>query len=75
MIRLDAIRALHEHELAAYCAVCERWALIDLKGLIAESRGDYCFVGCKPWCSYCGGARSGILAVARPARRQIQNRS
>ena len=43
MIRLDTLRALHEHEhqLAAYCATCERWAVLDLERLIAEGRGDY----------------------------------
>ena len=30
----------HEHQLAAYCATCERWAVLDLARLIAEGRGD-----------------------------------
>jgi len=50
MVRLDTIRALHEHDhkLAAYCATCDRWAVLDLERLIAEGRGDYCFVGRGP---------------------------
>ena len=38
----DTLRALHEHEhqLAAYCPTCERWAVLDLERLIAEGRGD-----------------------------------
>jgi hypothetical protein len=35
----------HDHRLAAYCATCERWAVLDLERLIAAGRGDYCFVG------------------------------
>ncbi len=37
MVTLDTLRALHEHEhkLAAYCATCERWAVLDLERLIA----------------------------------------
>jgi hypothetical protein len=52
--RIEPPRALHEHEhqLAAYCATCERWAVLDLARLIAEGRGDYCFVGRKPRYSY-----------------------
>jgi hypothetical protein len=54
MVTLDTLRALHEHEHqpAAYCATCERWAVLDLARLIAEGRGDYCFVGRKPRYSY-----------------------
>ena len=31
MVTLDTLRALHEHDhqLAAYCATCERWAVLD----------------------------------------------
>jgi hypothetical protein len=63
MVTLDTLRALHEHEhkLTAYCATCERWAVLDLERLIAEGRGDYCFVGRKPRCSYCRGLRSWQL--------------
>lgn len=42
------VRHEHDHQLAAYCATCERWAVLDLERLIAEGRGDYCFVGRKP---------------------------
>ena len=54
MVTLDTLRALHEHDhqLAAYCAICERWAVLDLEQLIAGGRGDYCFVGRKPRYSY-----------------------
>ena len=39
MVTLDTPRALHErHQLAAYCATCERWAVLDLERLIAEGR-------------------------------------
>ena len=53
VIVLNTLRALHEHDhqLAAYCATCERWAVLDLERLIAQGRGDYCFVGRKPRCS------------------------
>ncbi len=45
MVTLDTFRALHEHghQLAAHCATCERWAVLDLGRLIAEGRGDYRF--------------------------------
>jgi hypothetical protein len=57
VISLDTFRALHDHDhkLAAYCAICERWAVLDLERLIAEGRGDYRFIGRKPRCSYCRG--------------------
>ena len=47
MVVLDTFRALqeHDHKLAAYCSTCERWAVLDLERLIADGRGDYCFVG------------------------------
>jgi hypothetical protein len=56
VIRLDTFRALHErdHALAAYCSLCQRWAVLDLARLIAEGRGNYVFVGRKPRCRYCG---------------------
>ena len=55
MVTLDTLRKLHEHdhELAAYCPKCRRWAVLDLERPIAEGRGEYCFVGRKPRCSYC----------------------
>ena len=54
MVTLDTFRALHEHDhqLAAYCATCKRWAVLDLERLIADGRGEYCFVGRKSRCSY-----------------------
>ena len=65
MVTLDTFRALHEHDhqLAAYCPTCERWAVLDLKRLIAEGRGEYCFVGRKPRCIYC---REGSWSRSRP---------
>ena len=47
MVTLDTLRKLHEHDhqLAAYCPKCRRWAVLDLARLIAEGRGKYCFVG------------------------------
>ena len=61
MITLDTLRALHEHdhELAAYCPNCRRWAVLDLERLIAEGRGDYSAIGRKPRCSKCGGPGNG----------------
>jgi hypothetical protein len=55
VIHLDTLRALHEHDhkLAAYCATCARWAVLDLDRRIANGRGDYCFVGRNPRFSYC----------------------
>jgi hypothetical protein len=49
MVTLDTFRALHEHDhkLAAFCATCERCAVLDLARLIAEGHGDYVFVGRK----------------------------
>jgi hypothetical protein len=43
MVTLDTRRALHErdHQLAAFCATCERWAVLDLALLIAEGRGEF----------------------------------
>ena len=37
---LDTFRTLreHDHKLAACCARCERWAVLDLERLIAEGR-------------------------------------
>ena len=61
MITLDTLRALHEHdhELAAYCPNCRRWAVLDLERLIAEGRGDYSAIGRKPRCSNCCGPGNG----------------
>ena len=54
MVTLDTFRAPHEHDhkLACYCPMCERWAVLDLERLIAQGRGEYRFVGRKPRCSY-----------------------
>jgi len=40
LIVLGTFRTLraHDHKLAAYCARCERWAVLDLERLIAEGR-------------------------------------
>ena len=35
----------HEHQLAAYCATCERWAVFDLEQLIADGHGELCIIG------------------------------
>ena len=69
MDTLDTLRALHEHDhkLAAYYPVCERWAVLNLERLIAEGRGEYRFVGRKPRRSYCRGA--GIWQLRPPAMR------
>jgi hypothetical protein len=57
-IRRDTIRGLaeHQHQLAAYCARCQRWAVLDLAKLMEQGRGDYVFVGRTPRCSDCGSA-------------------
>jgi hypothetical protein len=46
-IRLDTLRALreHDHQLAAYCSRCQRWAVLDLERLIAEGRGEQSIFG------------------------------
>ena len=69
MVTLDTFPALHEHDhqLAAYCATCERWAVLDLERLIAAGRGDYCFVGRKPRFSYCKSP--GVWQLRPPAMR------
>ena len=69
MVTLDTLRKLHEHDhqLAAYCATCERGPVLDLERLIAEGLGDYCFVGRKPRCAYCRGA--GTWQLRPPALR------
>jgi hypothetical protein len=58
VVTLDTFRALfdHDHQLAADCSTCERWAVLDLARLIAEGRGEYRFVGKPPRCAYCRGA-------------------
>jgi hypothetical protein len=40
LVVLDTFRTLreHDHKLAAYCARCERWVVLDLERLIAEGR-------------------------------------
>ena len=42
MIDLGSIRGLHDHghELAAYCVVCDRWALLDLAAMVVAGHGD-----------------------------------
>ena len=69
VVVLDTFRALHEHDhqLAAYCATCERWAVLNLERLIAEGRGKYCFIGRKPRCSYCRG--TGVWQLRPPTMR------
>jgi hypothetical protein len=71
MVTLNTFRALHEqeHQLAAYCATCERWAVLDLARLIAEGRGEYVFVGRKPRCSYCRGP--GTWPLRPPVMRPV----
>ena len=71
MVTLDTLGKLHEHdhELAAYCPTCARWAVLDLAQLIAEGRGEYVFVGRKPRCSYCRGP--GIWQLRPPVMRPV----
>ena len=66
MVTLDTPRALHEHDhkLAAFCATCERWAVLGLERLIAEGLGDYCAIGRKPGCM-----KPGISARRLDKRR------
>ena len=65
MVTLDTLRALHEHhQLAAYCATCERWAVLDLERLIAEGRGEYCFVGRKRGAATVAGEAFGNCGSA-----------
>jgi hypothetical protein len=49
MVTLDTFRALyeHDHNLATYCATCERWTVLDLERLIVEGRREFRFVGRK----------------------------
>src|SRR5687767_8713094 len=65
---VDTFHALHEHDhnLAAYCATCERWAVLDLERLIAEGRGEHFFVGRKPRCN--GPTRQPNRNQANPGR-------
>jgi len=74
MVALDTLRALHEHDhkLAAYCATCERWAVLDLERLLAEGCGEFRFVGRKPRCSDCRSP--GIWQVRPPALRSREPR-
>jgi hypothetical protein len=67
MVTLDTLRALHEHEhqLAAYCPTCKRWAVLDLPALIAAGHGDRCCIGQRARCRDCGGR--GEWQVRAPA--------
>jgi hypothetical protein len=42
MIDLDALVALleHQHQLAACCQPYERWAVLDLAGMVAPGQGE-----------------------------------
>ena len=42
MIDLGSIAGLHrhQHQLACYCARCDRWALLDLAAMIYAGHGE-----------------------------------
>jgi hypothetical protein len=40
VIDLGSIAGLHEHELRAYCARCDRWSVLPLAGLVAQGKGS-----------------------------------
>lgn len=42
MIDLSTVAGLHRHQrqLAAYCTHCDRWAVVDLKAMVANGLGD-----------------------------------
>jgi hypothetical protein len=40
--------------LEAHCIGCMRFESIDLEQLLAEGRGDTCFIMLKPKCTLCG---------------------
>jgi hypothetical protein len=42
MIDLGTLAGLHrhQHELACYCARCDRWAVLDLAGMVADGHGE-----------------------------------
>ena len=69
MVTLDTLRELHEHdhELAAYCATCRRWAVLDLERLIAAGRGEYYSSAGSRAVSYCCGL--GTWQVRPPVMR------
>lgn len=56
MIALDTFAALleHRHGLDAFCSHCERWASVDLAGLVAKGQGGRTFIGHRPVCGECG---------------------
>jgi NAD-dependent SIR2 family protein deacetylase len=65
MIDLGSIAGLHAHghQLAAYCARCDRWSLLDLSGMIREGRGEL-RLPVRTTCRDCGAA--GNLQVRPP---------
>ena len=69
MVDLSTLAGLleHQHQLAAYCPRCDRWAVLDLARLSEDGRGELCIIGWQPRCSICGG--HGLLQVRPPALR------
>jgi hypothetical protein len=42
MIDLGSVAGLHDHshELHAFCPRCDRWAVLDLAGMVSQGRGS-----------------------------------
>jgi len=65
MIDLGSIAGLHrhQHQLAAYCQRCDRWAVLDLAALVATGVGER-RLPIKVRCQVCGEV--GRLQVRPP---------
>lgn len=60
MIDLGTVAGLyeHEHELAAFCPVCDRWAVLDLADMVRRGEGAR-RLPLRVRCRWCGAA--GVL--------------
>jgi hypothetical protein len=65
IIDLSTLAGLHrhQHQLAAYCPLCDRWAQLDLAAMVSAGLGDR-RLPIKVRCSVCAGR--GRLQVRPP---------
>jgi hypothetical protein len=68
IVTLERLRE-REHQLHAYCHLCDRWRVLNLDDMLQQWRGLACAPDEVP-CTACG--QMGILKVRRQVARDVE---